>query len=275
MTKEEEVQFDNLLNTDIGNIGLTVAAFNALKSKYINTVGQLIELQEKDVLSIPRVGWNILVGIRNSLTKLGLELGMRYTKTDNGIEPDCNKKMTVSDQMRLLRLEKNYPADPPSKSQLAEDAGVHYYSYLQIENADSRPEAEELISLAEYHGVTVADILYNTIERSAESDKIYMSSRNMINSMFLAVLDKPEKYAHSWIYHVATEDQLLELEGYIRERVVEIKQRRAREKQKEEQIKEKEKKLEKKIDAARPKYGHSGISYSNMIKRFAQQKKDQ
>ncbi|MEO0098147.1 MAG: DNA-directed RNA polymerase subunit alpha [candidate division WOR-3 bacterium] len=86
----EKEKLKELLPKDIQELGLSSRALNALKKgRYksthekvnINTVGELLQLTERDILDIENVGEKTLEEIKKALEGWGLSLGMKIEET--------------------------------------------------------------------------------------------------------------------------------------------------------------------------------------------------
>ena len=62
----------------IDDIGLPARARNALVGQGIKTIGQLVSMDERDVLALDDIGRKTLRDIRDALANCGLSLGMRF-----------------------------------------------------------------------------------------------------------------------------------------------------------------------------------------------------
>ncbi len=68
------------LNTSIAELELSVRANNCLESARVETVGQLVEMTEADLLKIRSFGKTSLREVRRKLADMGLSLGMQVQK---------------------------------------------------------------------------------------------------------------------------------------------------------------------------------------------------
>ena len=62
----------------IDDIGLPARARNVLLGHGIKTIGQLVSMDERDVLGLDNIGRKTLRNIRDALANCGLSLGMRF-----------------------------------------------------------------------------------------------------------------------------------------------------------------------------------------------------
>lgn len=65
---------DGMKTVNIGRLGFNIRTQNCLLSEGIETVGQLMEFSEKDLLKIPNLGRGCLSDIRIALKRFNLEL---------------------------------------------------------------------------------------------------------------------------------------------------------------------------------------------------------
>lgn len=63
-----------LLDSKIEELDFSVRTYNCLKKENINTIGELVQLKEKDLLEIRNLGTKSLSEIREKLTERGLQL---------------------------------------------------------------------------------------------------------------------------------------------------------------------------------------------------------
>ncbi len=76
--KEEAVadELEEKLKMGIEELNLSVRAYNCLKKKGINTVGELVRLKREDLMSLKNFGKKSLEEVEKVLSSLGLSLGM-------------------------------------------------------------------------------------------------------------------------------------------------------------------------------------------------------
>lgn len=65
---------DTLLETPIEELDLTVRSYNCLKRQGVNTIGQLVELTEADLLGIRNFGAKSIEEVKDKLQQMGLGL---------------------------------------------------------------------------------------------------------------------------------------------------------------------------------------------------------
>ena len=68
---------ESKLNTTIAELRLSVRASNCLESEGINSVRELVQLTEDQLLELRNFGDTTLTEVRERLTEMGLHLGMR------------------------------------------------------------------------------------------------------------------------------------------------------------------------------------------------------
>ncbi len=79
--KEERAVADELeekLSMGIEELNLSVRAYNCLKKKGINTVGELVRFKKEDLMSLKNFGKKSLEEVEKVLASLGLSLGMEF-----------------------------------------------------------------------------------------------------------------------------------------------------------------------------------------------------
>lgn len=74
MVEKEEEQKDKLLEMTIEELDLSVRSYNCLKRAGINTVGELIQRNEEDMMKVRNLGKKSLEEVVNKLAELGLSL---------------------------------------------------------------------------------------------------------------------------------------------------------------------------------------------------------
>ena len=72
-----DVALESKLNMSLAEIRLSVRASNCLESEGINTVRDLVQMSEDQLLEVRNFGDTTLVEVKEKLTELGLHLGMR------------------------------------------------------------------------------------------------------------------------------------------------------------------------------------------------------
>ena len=75
---------ENYLNKKVEDLELNIRILNAFKNENINTVKDLIERRESELLRIPNFGRKSLREIREILNSMSLYLGMEVPEQTNG-----------------------------------------------------------------------------------------------------------------------------------------------------------------------------------------------
>ena len=68
---------DAKLNLSLAELKLSVRAMNCLESENINTVRDLVQRTEDQLLEVRNFGETTLVEVQEKLTELGMHLGIR------------------------------------------------------------------------------------------------------------------------------------------------------------------------------------------------------
>ena len=74
MVEKEEEQKDKILEMTIEELDLSVRSYNCLKRAGINTVEELIQRNEEDMMKVRNLGKKSLEEVVNKLHELGLSL---------------------------------------------------------------------------------------------------------------------------------------------------------------------------------------------------------
>jgi DNA-directed RNA polymerase subunit alpha len=74
MVEKEEEEKDRILDTTIEELELSVRSSNCLKRAGINTVGELINKSEEDLMKVRNLGKKSLEEIKGKLEELNLSL---------------------------------------------------------------------------------------------------------------------------------------------------------------------------------------------------------
>ena len=73
-TKKEETKKEKILEKTIEELDLSVRSFNCLKRAGINTVQELTDKSEADMMRVRNLGRKSLEEVKNKLAELGLSL---------------------------------------------------------------------------------------------------------------------------------------------------------------------------------------------------------
>ena len=74
LTTKDEDRKEKALEMTIEELELSVRSFNCLKRASINTVEELTQRTEEDMMKVRNLGMKSLVEVKNKLAELGLEL---------------------------------------------------------------------------------------------------------------------------------------------------------------------------------------------------------
>ena len=75
----------DVLGRAIDDVGLSVRSVNSLKNSNIRTLGDLVQYREEDLLKVKNVGEKALGEIAELLRREGLNFGMRFEETVDGL----------------------------------------------------------------------------------------------------------------------------------------------------------------------------------------------
>jgi len=74
MVEKEEEERDKVLDLSVEELDLSVRSYNCLKRAAINTVGELVQKTEEDLMKVRNLGRKSLVEIKAKLASLELSL---------------------------------------------------------------------------------------------------------------------------------------------------------------------------------------------------------
>ena len=98
--ENQSVQPSRAVDLPVSKLGLSIRPRNALKEAQIETVGQLIQKKESELLRIKNFGWKSLREINGILGSMGLFLGMQPTenlpKENQSVQPSRAVDLPVS-----------------------------------------------------------------------------------------------------------------------------------------------------------------------------------
>jgi len=85
MVDEQTLQLRKVLKTPLEDLDLSVRAFNCLKAAKINSLSELVQYEQEDLMKFRNFGQKSLSEIEQVLTERGLHFGMDLIKL--GIDP--------------------------------------------------------------------------------------------------------------------------------------------------------------------------------------------
>lgn len=94
------------MDASIDELALTTRAHNGLLNDNILTVGQLVAMEERELLRLPNFGKKSLAEIVQALAEHGLTL--KPTPNQKPIEPPVKQEKPISFQEMLKRIERTY-----------------------------------------------------------------------------------------------------------------------------------------------------------------------
>jgi DNA-directed RNA polymerase subunit alpha len=80
-------RFNEHLNRSVEELELSVRSYNCLKNANIQTIGDLVQRTEADMLKTKNFGRKSLNEIKEILTTMGLSLGMRFDEQGRLVSP--------------------------------------------------------------------------------------------------------------------------------------------------------------------------------------------
>ena len=86
MVDEQTLQLRKMLKTPLEDLDLSVRAFNCLKAAKINSLSELVQYEQEDLMKFRNFGQNSLAEIEQVLTERGLHFGMDLLKL--GVDKD-------------------------------------------------------------------------------------------------------------------------------------------------------------------------------------------
>ncbi len=86
MVDETTLQLRKVLKTPLEDLDLSVRAFNCLKAAKINSLSELVQYEQEDLMKFRNFGQKSLSEIEQVLTERGLHFGMDLSKL--GVDPD-------------------------------------------------------------------------------------------------------------------------------------------------------------------------------------------
>ena len=85
LVDEQTLQLRKVLKTPLEDLDLSVRAFNCLKAAKINSLSELVQYEQEDLMKFRNFGQKSLAEIEQVLTERGLHFGMDLQKL--GIDP--------------------------------------------------------------------------------------------------------------------------------------------------------------------------------------------
>jgi len=86
LVDEQTLQLRKMLKTPLEDLDLSVRAFNCLKAAKINSLSELVQYEQEDLMKFRNFGQKSLAGIEQVLTERGLHFGMDLQKL--GVDKD-------------------------------------------------------------------------------------------------------------------------------------------------------------------------------------------
>ncbi|MBI1343763.1 MAG: DNA-directed RNA polymerase subunit alpha [Terrimonas sp.] len=86
LVDEQTLQLRKVLKTPLEDLDLSVRAFNCLKAAKINSLSELVQYEQEDLMKFRNFGQKSLAEIEQVLTERGLSFGMDLVKL--GVDPD-------------------------------------------------------------------------------------------------------------------------------------------------------------------------------------------
>jgi DNA-directed RNA polymerase subunit alpha len=86
MVDEQTLQLRKVLKTPLEDLDLSVRAFNCLKAAKINSLSELVQYEQEDLMKFRNFGQKSLSEIEQVLNERGLNFGMDLQRL--GIEKD-------------------------------------------------------------------------------------------------------------------------------------------------------------------------------------------
>ena len=83
---EQTLQLRKILKTPLEDLDLSVRAFNCLKAAKINSLSELVQYEQEDLMKFRNFGQKSLAEIEQVLTERGLSFGMDLAKM--GVDKD-------------------------------------------------------------------------------------------------------------------------------------------------------------------------------------------
>ena len=91
--RKPEIRNENL-NRSVEELELSVRSYNCLKNANIQTIGELVQKTEAEMLKTKNFGRKSLNEIKEILTSMGLSLGMRIDEHGNAVPGPTSNQPT-------------------------------------------------------------------------------------------------------------------------------------------------------------------------------------
>jgi DNA-directed RNA polymerase subunit alpha len=102
LVDEQTLQLRKVLKTPLEDLDLSVRAFNCLKAAKINSLSELVQYEQEDLMKFRNFGQKSLAEIEQVLTERGLHFGMDLQKL--GVDAMNCKPLSPKSELRLNRL---------------------------------------------------------------------------------------------------------------------------------------------------------------------------
>ena len=94
--RKPEIKYENL-NRSVEELALSVRSYNCLKNANIQTIGELVQKTEAEMLKTKNFGRKSLNEIKEILSSMGLSLGMKIDEHGNAVPgPTSNQMLPAS-----------------------------------------------------------------------------------------------------------------------------------------------------------------------------------
>jgi len=90
--RKPEIRNENL-NRSVEELELSVRSYNCLKNANIQTIGELVQKSEAEMLKTKNFGRKSLNEIKEILASMGLSLGMKIDEHGNAVAPAPSNNM--------------------------------------------------------------------------------------------------------------------------------------------------------------------------------------
>jgi DNA-directed RNA polymerase subunit alpha len=101
MLQKEEKVVNKKLDKKIEDLDLSVRSYNCLKRANINTVGELTQKTEEEMMKVRNLGRKSLKEVIQKLNEIGLELKVsdgRHIDFDDDYEEDFDDEVVIEDE---------------------------------------------------------------------------------------------------------------------------------------------------------------------------------